>query len=123
VVMDWALAMIIRMIGGMLVMGVRGDRIGDGLRIGTWRGHDTRELGHDEHGHQQMDKARYRPQPIHGPARVGVHKLILSASGLTVNVKPAGRPCSARPRRSGSDRYPTSAISSRTSAWRSSDQT
>jgi hypothetical protein len=49
-VMGRALPMV--MVGGVLVMGVGGDCIGDGLRIGTRRGHDTRELGDHEQGDQ-----------------------------------------------------------------------
>jgi hypothetical protein len=51
VVVGRALAMIMRLVGGVLVMGMGGDRISNGL-IGTRRGHDTRELGHHEHGDQ-----------------------------------------------------------------------
>jgi hypothetical protein len=57
VVMGRALARVMAGIMDVLMMGVGGHRVRDGLRIGTRRGHDTRELGHYEHGDQQLDKA------------------------------------------------------------------
>jgi hypothetical protein len=48
----------------VLMMGVR-NRGRNRLRVGAWRRHDARKLGHPEQSDQQPDKPGYRPQPIH----------------------------------------------------------
>jgi hypothetical protein len=47
----------------MMMIGMRSVR--NRLRVGAWRRHDARELGHQKQGHQQTDKSRYGPEPIH----------------------------------------------------------
>jgi hypothetical protein len=47
----------------MMMIGMRSVR--NRLRVGAWRRHHARELGHQKQGHQQTDKSRYGPEPIH----------------------------------------------------------